>query len=97
MMPYRPAPGWMAEVTGPRPVGVVLSTSSVSALRMTLVFASAVCTHSRLPSGVTRSMYGLLPPGKLTVLTMLRVVVSILVTVSWSRSGVKPNRRSGVK
>ena len=45
----------------------------------------------------TRSMYGLLPAGKLTVWTIWRVARSILETVSWSRSGIKPNRPSGVK
>ena len=70
----------------------MLSVSSTA-----LVFSPAVCTQTTEPSGETRSMYGLLPAGNSTVFTMRRETRSILETVSWSRSGVKPNRPSGVK
>jgi hypothetical protein len=39
----------------------------------------------------------LLPSGNAMVFMIRRVVRSTLETVSWSRSGMKPNRPSGVK
>jgi len=61
------------------------------------VLASAVCTHTSFPSGDTRNMCGLLRAGNETVLTSFRLTMSIFETVSASRSGVKPNRPSGVR
>jgi hypothetical protein len=42
-------------------------------------------------------MCGLLRAGKATVLTSVRLIMSIFETVSASRSGMKPNRPSGVR
>jgi hypothetical protein len=70
------------------PVGCVESTDRSSAPSTTFVFVSAVCTHTSFPSGDTRSMCGLLRAGKATVLTSLRLSMSIFETVSASRSGV---------
>ena len=68
--------------------GSVATTARSSALRTTFVLAPLVWTQTSFPSGETRSMYGLLPLGKPTVLTICRVATSNLETVSASRSGV---------
>src|SRR3954452_8738489 len=60
---YLPS-GDQALVTGPLPSGSVSLISSVCGSRTLFVFAPLACTHSSLPSGEMRSMYGLLPLGK---------------------------------
>ena len=79
------------------PVDSVWRGSIVFASSTTLLLAPAVWTPTTAPSGVTRSMYGLLPAGSVTVFAIRPVTKLTLETVSWSRSRTKPNRPSGVK